>query len=109
MKPPKSNNKTIAPRPLDIAGRERDRIISAPARKVNGAGGRSAVELVLGVDDVPPVQVAPVHAQHQHLRRGHVGGEGMLFWSHSREMYSSSFSREGSLGSTKNSTMSISL
>ena len=35
--------------------------------------------------------------------------KGMLFWSHSREMYSSSFYREGSLGSTKNSTMSISL
>ena len=35
--------------------------------------------------------------------------KGMLFWSHSREIYSSSFSREGSLGSTKNSTMSISL
>ena len=33
-------------------------------------------QLALGIDDISPIQIAPVQAQHQHLRRGYVGGIG---------------------------------
>ena len=42
-----------------------------------GCQGLSRGEgLALGVDDVAPVQVAPVQAQHQHFGGGQIAGKG---------------------------------
>ena len=32
--------------------------------------------MIVGIDDIAPVQIAPAETLDQHLRRRHVGGEG---------------------------------
>ena len=54
---------------------------SAARRRRTGAGdgtsyGSGGKGLGFGVDDIAPVQVPPLQAVDENLRRGHIGGEG---------------------------------
>ena len=45
-------------------------------RPKSQGSGALMVQFVLGIDDIPPVHIAPVHTQHQHLGGSYVGGKG---------------------------------
>ena len=36
------------------------------------------VVFLLRIDDIPPIQIPPVHAQHQHFRSSHIGRKGNI-------------------------------
>ena len=36
------------------------------------------VIFLLRIHNIPPIQIPPVHAKHQHFRRGHVGRKGNI-------------------------------
>ena len=50
-------------------------IIVRLGSKSQGSGALM-VQFVLGIDDIPPVHIATVHTQHQHLGGSYVGGKG---------------------------------